>query len=35
MSAHIDNDHVVFLGVWSGLALFWVGVVLLIAWALS
>lgn len=35
MSTHADNDQVVFFSVWSGLALFWIGVALLIAWALS
>jgi hypothetical protein len=35
MSTHADNDQVVFLSVWSGLALFWIGVAAIVIWSLS
>jgi hypothetical protein len=35
MSTRADQDQVVFVGVWSGLGLFWIGVIALVIWSLS
>jgi hypothetical protein len=35
MSTRADQEQVVFVGIWSGLALFWIGVALLVFWSLT